>query len=146
MATHEKIVFFRFVSQHPGLPVHQKGLEAAEHKSHAARVFYWRRRAWVEHVAHLPATAPHVRDDKTTSELTASVGPVRDKFAEHAAKPSTSAQSPGDTTACRYLARYLKGNCDPFASYVITVSLCINQPLNFMREAVYPAMYFHLIF
>jgi hypothetical protein len=44
------------------------------------------------------------------------------------------------------LARYLKGNCDPFASYAITVSPRINQALNFMREAVYPATYFCPIF
>ena len=118
--------------------IRERELQDAEKRSHAAKTASLQRRARpkAKGAIHIrpknDASAAQVEHDQSARST-----PQRLSGDE----PSTLTQV--DSTAeLKILSRCMQGNSDPFAAYPVHITPRLNQALSFMRDAVYPGLYF----
>ena len=123
--------------------VRERELEDAARRSHAARAAHARRRrAAGREAPSFPE--PTKSNESIPAECTPESPPPQDVLVK--SLTSTSREPDQATTqgpVATHQLSLLEGNSDPFGSFSIKITPQINQVLTFMRDAIYPNIYYH---
>jgi hypothetical protein len=125
-----------------------KGLSDKERRSHAARVGAGRSTNSDNAVDKQPATKPSKPRKQAVYRLAhghAAPRPPRRKVNPDSRIIRTSSVEDEDTRLVP-VPTILNGNSDPFAQLAIAVTPLVNSVITFMREALYPNLYFNPFF
>ncbi|KAK5053143.1 hypothetical protein LTR84_002117 [Exophiala bonariae] len=123
--------------------VRERELEDAARRSHAARAAHARRRQAREREA--PSfQEPTQSNESTQVECAPENHTPQDVLVKSLISTTRELdQATTQVPVATYQLSLLEGNSDPFGSFSIKITPQINRVLAFMRDAIYPSIYYH---